>query len=91
MNLAVHVLEGNIQKAITYYEDPHELAGKADFVMANPPFNVDEVDADKVKNDPRLPFGLPGVNKNEKVSNGNYNDLPLLSNNVSIKSENFDT
>jgi type I restriction enzyme M protein len=72
MNLAVHGLEGNIQKAITYYEDPHELAGKADFVMANPPFNVDEVDADKVKNDPRLPFGLPGVNKGGKVSNGNY-------------------
>jgi type I restriction enzyme M protein len=72
MNLAVHGLEGNIQKAITYYEDPHELVGKADFVMANPPFNVDEVDADKVKNDPRLPFGLPGVNKSEKVSNGNY-------------------
>lgn len=72
MNLAVHGLEGNIQKAITYYEDPHELLGKADFVMANPPFNVDEIDADKVKNDPRLPFGLPGVNKKKKVSNGNY-------------------
>ncbi len=72
MNLAVHGLEGDIQKAITYYEDPHELLGKADFVMANPPFNVDEVDADKVKRDPRLPFGLPGVNKNSKVSNGNY-------------------
>jgi type I restriction enzyme M protein len=72
MNLAVHGLEGDIQKAITYYEDPHELLGKADFVMANPPFNVDEVDADKVKNDPRLPFGLPGVNKGKKVSNGNY-------------------
>jgi len=72
MNLAVHGLEGNIQKAITYYEDPHEMLGKADFVMANPPFNVDEVDADKVKNDPRLPFGLPGVNKKGKVSNGNY-------------------
>lgn len=72
MNLAVHGLEGNIQKAITYYEDPHELLGKADFVMANPPFNVDEVDADKVKRDPRLPFGVPGVNKNGKVSNGNY-------------------
>ncbi len=40
--------------------------------MANPPFNVDEVDAEKVKNDPRLPFGLPGVNKGRKVSNGNY-------------------
>lgn len=72
MNLAVHGLEGNIQKAITYYEDPHELLGKADFVLANPPFNVDEVDADKVKRDPRLPFGLPGVNKSGKVSNGNY-------------------
>ncbi|MEQ6340402.1 MAG: type I restriction-modification system subunit M [Gammaproteobacteria bacterium] len=72
MNLAVHGLEGDIQKAITYYEDPHELLGKADYVMANPPFNVDEIDADKVKSDPRLPFGLPGVNKKEKVSNGNY-------------------
>ena len=72
MNLAVHGLEGDIQQAITYYEDPHELVGKADYVMANPPFNVDEIDADKVKNDPRLPFGLPGVNKRDKVSNGNY-------------------
>ena len=72
MNLAVHGLEGDIQKAITYYEDPHELLGKAEFVMANPPFNVDEIDADKIKSDPRLPFGLPGVNKKDKVSNGNY-------------------
>lgn len=72
MNLAVHGLEGNIRKAITYYEDPYELLGRADSVMANPPFNVDEIDADKVKNDPRLPFGLPGVNKKGKVSNGNY-------------------
>jgi type I restriction enzyme M protein len=72
LNLAVHGLEGNIQKAITYYEDPHEMLGKADFVMANPPFNVDEVDADKIKGDLRLPFGLPGVNKKGAVSNGNY-------------------
>ena len=72
MNLAVHGLEGDIRKAITYYEDPHELLGKADYVMANPPFNVDEIDAGKVKTDPRLPFGLPGVNKKDKVSNGNY-------------------
>lgn len=72
MNLAVHGLEGDIQEAITYYEDPHEQAGKADYVMANPPFNVDEIDADKVKSDPRLPFDLPGVNKKGKVSNGNY-------------------
>ena len=72
MNLAVHGLEGDIQQAITYYEDPHELVGQADYVMANPPFNVDEIDADKVKVDPRLPFALPGVNKQGKVSNGNY-------------------
>ena len=72
MNLAVHGLEGDIKKAITYYDDPHELVGKADYVMANPPFNVDEIDADKIKSDPRLPFGLPGVNKEGNVSNGNY-------------------
>ena len=72
MNLTVHGLVGNIKKAITYYDDPHNLYRKADFVMANPPFNVDEIDADKIKNDPRLPFGLPGVNKKAKVSNGNY-------------------
>lgn len=72
MNLAVHGLEGDIQQAITYYEDPHELVGKAHYVMANPPFNVDEIDADRVKSDPRVAFGLPGVNKKGKVSNGNY-------------------
>ena len=72
MNLAVHGLEGDIRQAITYYEDPQELLGKADYVMANPPFNVDEIDAEKVKADPRLPFGLPGVNKRARVGNGNY-------------------
>ncbi|MDE0670136.1 MAG: class I SAM-dependent DNA methyltransferase [Caldilineaceae bacterium] len=75
INLAVHGLEGSIQagnEAITYYKDPHEMAGKCDFVMANPPFNVNEVDAEKVKGDKRLPFGLPGVNKEKKVVNANY-------------------
>ena len=75
INLAVHGLEGKIRagnEAITYYKDPHELVGECDFVMANPPFNVDEVDAEKVKGDKRLPFGLPGVNKAKKVSNANY-------------------
>ena len=71
----VHGLQGTIRagnEGITYYKDPHELAGRCDFVMANPPFNVDEVDAEKVKGDKRLPFGLPGVNKAKKISNANY-------------------
>ncbi|HKI34849.1 MAG TPA: class I SAM-dependent DNA methyltransferase [Gemmataceae bacterium] len=72
MNLAVHGLEGDIREANTFYEDVHTLAGRCDFVMANPPFNVDMVDAEKIKTDARLPFGLPGVNKNKKVSNANY-------------------
>ena len=72
MNLAVHGLEGHIREANTFYEDVHPIWGECDFVMANPPFNVDMVDADKVKDDRRLPFGLPGVNKAKKVSNGNY-------------------
>lgn len=78
MNLAVHGLEGDIREANTFYEDVHRLHdgrplwGNCDFIMANPPFNVDMVDATKIKDDRRLPFGLPGVNKDKKVSNGNY-------------------
>lgn len=61
MNLAVHGLDGKILQGNTFYDDHHDLVGKCDFVMANPPFNVDGVDKSKesVKNDPRLPFGLP--------------------------------
>jgi type I restriction enzyme M protein len=72
MNLAVHGLEGDIREANTFYQDVHPVWGKCDFVMANPPFNVDMVDAEQAKVDRRLPFGLPGVNKAKKVSNGNY-------------------
>ncbi len=78
MNLAVHGLEGDIREANTFYQDLHRLPdgrplwGNCDFVMANPPFNVDKVDAESVKTDQRLPFGLPGVNKDKHVSNGNY-------------------
>ena len=62
MNLAVHGLSGDIRQGNTYYEDLHTSTthgGKFDFVMANPPFNVDRVDKDRLKDDPRFPFGLP--------------------------------
>lgn len=72
MNLTVHGLEGKILEGNTFYEDQHEMFGKADFVMANPPFNVNGVDAKRIAADPRLPFGLPGVNNKKAVSNGNY-------------------
>ena len=66
MNLALHGLSGDIRLANSYYEDPHDSVGKFDFVMANPPFNVDKVDKDKLAGDPRFPFGLP------KPDNANY-------------------
>jgi type I restriction enzyme M protein len=66
MNLAVHGLSGDIRQSNAYYEDPHKSVGKFDFVMANPPFNVDKVDKERIKNDPRYPFELP------KADNANY-------------------
>ncbi|CAA9890832.1 N-6 DNA methylase [Candidatus Methylobacter favarea] len=72
MNLAVHGLEGNIKEGNTFYEDKHNLVGGADFVMANPPFNVDGVDKakDAVKKDPRLM--LDGKVNLPKNDNANY-------------------
>jgi type I restriction enzyme M protein len=66
MNLAVHGLSGDIRQSVTYYEDLHKSVGKFDFVMANPPFNVDKVDKERIKDDPRYPFSLP------KADNANY-------------------
>ena len=67
LNLAVHGLSGDIREANTYYEDPHKLLGRFDFVMANPPFNQSEVDRSRLLTatgqiDPRYPLGLPTVN-----------------------------
>lgn len=59
MNLAVHGLSGDIRQANTYYENVHNCLNRFEFVMANPPFNVDGVDKEKIKDDPRYPFGLP--------------------------------
>lgn len=75
MNLAVHGLSGVIKsgdEANTFYHDAHNLDGCCDYVMANPPFNVDKVKAESVQNAGRLPFGMPAVNKNKEVSNANY-------------------
>ena len=75
MNLAVHGLTGVIKsgdEANTFYHDAHNLAGECDYVMANPPFNVDKVKSESAQSAGRLPFGLPSVNKNKEVGNGNY-------------------
>ena len=67
MNLAVHGLGGDIRQGNSYYEDPHNAPGKFDFVMANPPFNVNNIDKERIKDDTaRFPLGMP------RVDNGNY-------------------
>ena len=75
MNMAVHGLTGVIKsgdEANTFYHDAHNLQGCCDYVMANPPFNVDKVKAESCASAGRLPFGLPSVNKNKEVGNANY-------------------
>ena len=76
MNMAVHGLNAKIKsgdEANTYAYDSHNLLGSCDFVMANPPFNVNGVDsATASANMDRLPFGLPSVNKDGEISNANY-------------------
>ena len=76
MNMAVHGLNAKIvsgDEANSFYHDAHNLEGACDYVMANPPFNVDKVKSETAQNAGRLPFGLPGVNaKTKEVSNANY-------------------
>ena len=75
MNMAVHGLTGVIKsgdEANTFYHDAHNLNGCCDYIMANPPFNVDKVKAESCESAGRLPFGMPGVNKNKEVGNANY-------------------
>ena len=75
MNMAVHGLTGVIKsgdEANTFYHDAHNLNGCCDYIMANPPFNVDKVKAESCENAGRLPFGLPSVNKNKEIGNANY-------------------
>jgi type I restriction enzyme M protein len=73
MNLALHGLSGDIRLANSYYEDLHRSVGAFDFVMANPPFNVNGVDKDKLQGSSRFPFGLP------KPDNANYLWIQLFT------------
>jgi len=79
MNLAVHGLSGDIKQGNSYYEDLHESLGKFDFVLANPPFNVDKVDKEKIKDDPRFPFGMP------RSDNANYLWIQLFYSSLNAK------
>jgi type I restriction enzyme M protein len=79
MNLAIHGLSGKIMQANSYYEDVHESVGKFDFVLANPPFNVEGVDENgqviidpaRLHGDPRYFLGLP-VTQKGNITNANY-------------------
>lgn len=75
MNMAVHGLTGVIKsgdEANSFYHDAHNLNGCCDYIMANPPFNVDKVKAESAESAGRLPFGMPAVKKNKEIGNGNY-------------------
>lgn len=75
MNMAVHGLTGVIKSgddANTFYHDAHNLDGCCDYVMANPPFNVDKVNAEAAQSAGRLPFGLPSINAKKEFGNANY-------------------
>ncbi|NBJ92922.1 class I SAM-dependent DNA methyltransferase [Parablautia muri] len=75
MNMAVHGLTGVIEsgdQANSFYYDAHNLEGCCNYVMANPPFNVDKVKAESVANAGRLPFGMPKENKSKEIGNANY-------------------
>lgn len=95
MNLAVNGLRGEIRPANSYYEDPYSSYGKFDYVMANPPFNVDDVNLDRVKNQKRFnEYGIP-QNKTKKtgkqkaevntVPNANYLWINLFATSLKPK------
>lgn len=82
MNLLLNNVRGEITEANSFYADPYDAVGKFDYVMANPPFNVDEVVYERVKDDARFnTYGIPknksktakkASDKKETVPNANY-------------------
>jgi type I restriction enzyme M protein len=80
MNLAVHSLHGDIKQGNSYYEDNHNSPGRFDFVMANPPFNVNNIDKEKIKDDKKhYPLGIP------RADNGNYLWIQLFYSSLNEK------
>jgi hypothetical protein len=94
MNLAVNGLRGDIKQANGYYEDPYGSFGKFDYVLANPPFNVDDVNLSKVESDKRFnTYGVPrnktDAKKKDKgevtVPNANYLWISLFATSLKDK------
>lgn len=78
MNLLLNNVRGDIRQANSFYADPHNAVGRFDYVMTNPPFNVDEVVYEKVKDDPRFnTYGIPkNKSKNSKKGSDNKETVP---------------
>lgn len=94
LNLAVNGLRGDIKKANTYYEDPHDSFGAFDYVLANPPFNVDDVSLSSVEKDRRFnTYGIPRKKSKAKkadqgkeaVPNANYLWINLFATSLKPK------
>lgn len=92
MNLALNNIRGTITEANSYYNDPYNCFGRFDYVMANPPFNVDGIELADVKEQPRFnTYGVPQnksktkKNANETVPNGNYLWINLFATSIKEK------
>ena len=94
MNIAVSGLKGDVRQANTYYEDPFDSFGEFDYVLANPPFNVDDVNLSRVEADRRFnTYGIPRNKSkptkkeqgNESVPNANYLWINLFATSLKPK------
>ena len=76
LNLAIHGITGPVTQGVSYYDNPYESKGKFDFVIANPPFNISEIDTAKLENNDIYDYGIPSVN------NANYLWIQLFLNSL---------